>query len=160
MVLYFRNVKPRQNNEINRLFNLNKCLTSCKNSIDSEIKRLFDLNKCLNSCKKLIIVITLESSGLFLISLHMYEYIFICKQAPFIPSLYFWKLGYLQNATQNCPIPFLGSFVYSFDDGSSTSCDCASMWVTDRTQMVVNYTLCSTKQFYSSKSLHIMVVHQ
>ena len=28
------------------------------NSINNEIKRLFNLNKCLNSCKKIIIVIT------------------------------------------------------------------------------------------------------
>nr|XP_022325135.1 uncharacterized protein LOC111125514 isoform X1 [Crassostrea virginica] len=60
------------------------------------------------------------------------------------------KKGYVQNATQNCPIPFLGSFIYSFNNGLSTSCDCTSMWVTDRTQMVVNYALCSTKHFYSN----------
>ncbi|XP_078324131.1 uncharacterized protein LOC111125499 isoform X3 [Crassostrea virginica] len=62
------------------------------------------------------------------------------------------KKGYIQNAAQNCPTPFLGTFNYSFNDGSSTFCDGTSMWdvCTDRTQMVVNYTLCSTKQFYSS----------
>nr|XP_022325137.1 uncharacterized protein LOC111125514 isoform X3 [Crassostrea virginica] len=42
------------------------------------------------------------------------------------------------------------SFIYSFNNGLSTSCDCTSMWVTDRTQMVVNYALCSTKHFYSN----------
>ncbi|XP_078324139.1 uncharacterized protein LOC144622557 [Crassostrea virginica] len=62
------------------------------------------------------------------------------------------KKGYIQNATQNCPTPFLGSFNYSLNDGSSTFCDGTSMWdvCSDRTQMVVNYTLCSIKQFYSS----------
>ena len=39
------------NNEIKRLFNLNKCLTSRKKSINDEIKRLFNLNKYLNTCK-------------------------------------------------------------------------------------------------------------
>ena len=48
MWYYFRNVNPRQNiykvslnsmkNEIKRLFNLNKCLTSRKKSINNEIK--------------------------------------------------------------------------------------------------------------------------
>ena len=46
------------NNEIKRLFNLNKCLTSRKKSKNNEIKQLFTLNKSLNTCKKLIIVIT------------------------------------------------------------------------------------------------------
>ena len=41
------------NNEIKRLFNLNKCITSLKKSINNEIKRL--------SCKNFIIVLTLES---------------------------------------------------------------------------------------------------
>ena len=45
-------------NEIKRLFNLNKCLTSRKKYINNETKRLFILNKSLNTCKKLIIVIT------------------------------------------------------------------------------------------------------
>ena len=35
------------NNEIKRLFNFNKCLTSRKKSINNEIKRLFTLNKYL-----------------------------------------------------------------------------------------------------------------
>nr|XP_022325130.1 uncharacterized protein LOC111125510 [Crassostrea virginica] len=62
------------------------------------------------------------------------------------------KKGYIQNAAQNCPTPFLGSFHYSYNDGSSTFCDGMSMWevCTDQTQMVVNYNLCSTKQFYSN----------
>ncbi|XP_078324120.1 uncharacterized protein LOC111125508 [Crassostrea virginica] len=62
------------------------------------------------------------------------------------------KKGYIQNAAQNCPTPFLGTFNYSFNDGSSTFCNGTSMWdvCTDRTQMVVNYTFCSTKQFFSS----------
>ncbi|XP_078324037.1 uncharacterized protein LOC144622549 [Crassostrea virginica] len=62
------------------------------------------------------------------------------------------KKGYIQNAAQNCPTPFLGTFNYSLNDGSSTFCDGTSIWdvCSDRTQMVVNYTLCSTKQFYSS----------
>ena len=70
---------------------------------------------------------------------------------------FFSMLGYIQNATQYCPTPFLGSFNYSLNDGSSTFCDGTSMWdvCTDRTQMVVNYTLCSTKQFYSSRSSFI-----
>ncbi|XP_052674699.1 uncharacterized protein LOC128156563 [Crassostrea angulata] len=62
------------------------------------------------------------------------------------------KKGYIANATQNCPSPFLGSFNYSFSDGSTTYCDGTSVWgvCSDRTQMVVNYTLCSTTQFYSN----------
>ncbi|XP_062571983.1 uncharacterized protein LOC134233939, partial [Saccostrea cucullata] len=62
------------------------------------------------------------------------------------------KKDYIQNATQNCPTPFLGSFNYTFNDGSTTYCDGTSVWdvCSDRTQMVVNYTLCSTQQFYSS----------
>uniref|UniRef100_A0A8W8LEP0 DUF7042 domain-containing protein n=1 Tax=Magallana gigas TaxID=29159 RepID=A0A8W8LEP0_MAGGI len=62
------------------------------------------------------------------------------------------KKGYVANATQTCPTPFLGSFNYSFNDGSTTYCDGTSVWdvCSDRTQMVVNYTLCSTTQFYSN----------
>lgn len=62
------------------------------------------------------------------------------------------KKDYIANATQNCPSPLLGSFNYSFNDGSTTYCDGTSFWdvCSDRTQMVVNYTLCSTTQFYSS----------
>ena len=39
------------NNEIKRLFNFKKCLTSRKISINNEIKRLLNLNKYLNTCK-------------------------------------------------------------------------------------------------------------
>lgn len=62
------------------------------------------------------------------------------------------KKGYIANATQNCPSPFLGSFNYSFNDGSTTHCDGTSVWdvCSDRTQMVVNYTLCLTTQFFST----------
>ncbi|XP_061164078.1 uncharacterized protein LOC133173153 [Saccostrea echinata] len=62
------------------------------------------------------------------------------------------KKDYILNATQNCPTPFLGSFNYTFNDGSTTYCDGTSVWdvCSDRTQMVVNYTLCSTQQFYSA----------
>nr|XP_034301355.1 uncharacterized protein LOC105324560 isoform X1 [Crassostrea gigas] len=65
------------------------------------------------------------------------------------------KKGYIANATQNCPTPFLGSFNYSFNDGTNTNCDGTSVWdvCSDRTQMVVNYTLCSTKQFYSNNGV-------
>lgn len=61
------------------------------------------------------------------------------------------KKGYIANATQNCPTPFLGSFNYSFNDGSLTYCESTSVWdvCSDRTQMVVNYTLCTKTQFYS-----------
>lgn len=63
--------------------------------------------------------------------------------------------GYMKNAAQNCPTPFIGSFNYVFNNGSSTYCDDASVWdvCSNPTQMVVKYTLCSTTQFYSSKSL-------
>ena len=80
----------------------------------------------------------------------------------FIPTLKLLSvLGNIQNAAQNCPTPFLGTFNYSLNDGSSTFCDGTSMWdvCTDRTQMVVNYTLCSTKQFYSSRLSYIISVH-
>ncbi|XP_062567925.1 uncharacterized protein LOC134230166 [Saccostrea cucullata] len=62
------------------------------------------------------------------------------------------KKDYIQNAAQNCPPQFLGSFNYTFNDGSTTYCDGTSVWdvCSDRTQMVVNYTLCSTQQFYST----------
>lgn len=62
------------------------------------------------------------------------------------------KKGYIANSTQNCPSPFLGSFNYSFNDGSATYCDGTSVWdvCSDRTQMVINTTLCSTTQFFYS----------
>lgn len=68
---------------------------------------------------------------------------------------HFILLGYIANVTQNCPTPFLGSFIYSFNDGSSTYCDETGVWdvCSDRTQIVVNYTMCSAKQFYSSRLL-------
>ncbi|XP_048775580.1 uncharacterized protein LOC125680182 [Ostrea edulis] len=62
------------------------------------------------------------------------------------------KKGYIQNATQDCPPPFLGIFNYTFNDSSTAYCDGSSVWdvCSDRTQMVVKYTLCPTKQFYST----------
>lgn len=79
-----------------------------------------------------------------------------CSPSSGIPSaietVVLVKKGYIANATQNCPTPFLGSFNYSFNDGSTTYCDDTSVWdvCSDRTQMVINTTLCSRPQFYSS----------
>ncbi|XP_056011731.1 uncharacterized protein LOC125681012 [Ostrea edulis] len=65
------------------------------------------------------------------------------------------KKGYIQNATQNCPTPLLGRFNYTFNDSSTIYCDGNSVWdvCSDQTQMVVNYTLCSTTQFYSTSGV-------
>lgn len=59
--------------------------------------------------------------------------------------------GYIKYAAQKCPTPFLGSFNYTFKNSSTTYCDSKSVWdvCSNPTQMVVNYTLCSTRQFYS-----------
>ena len=55
--IFTRFVLNSFNNEIKRLFNLNKCITSRKKSINNGIKRLFTLNKSLNTCKKKIIIV-------------------------------------------------------------------------------------------------------
>ncbi|XP_052719397.1 uncharacterized protein LOC128191367 [Crassostrea angulata] len=69
-----------------------------------------------------------------------------------IETIIFFLSGYIEYVAQNCPTPFLGSFNYTFNDGSQTYCDGTSVWdvCSDQTQMVVNHTLCSTKQFYSN----------
>lgn len=63
--------------------------------------------------------------------------------------------GYVEYAAQKCPTPFLGSFDYTFKNSSTTYCDSKSVWdvCSNPSQMVVNYTLCSTRQFYSGKAL-------
>nr|XP_019921516.2 uncharacterized protein LOC105325274 isoform X4 [Crassostrea gigas] len=50
------------------------------------------------------------------------------------------------------PTPFLGTFAYTHNDGSSTTCGSGSVWdvCTDRQIMTVNYTQCATKQFFST----------
>ena len=56
--IFTRFVLNSINNEIKRLFNLNKCITSRKKSINNEINRLFTLK--IYCEKKIIIVITLK----------------------------------------------------------------------------------------------------
>ncbi|XP_052675031.1 uncharacterized protein LOC128156782 [Crassostrea angulata] len=79
-----------------------------------------------------------------------------CNPSNGIPStvetVVLVKKGYIANATQNCPTLLLGSFNYTFNDGSTTYCNGTSVWdvCSDRTRMVVNYTLCSERQFYSN----------
>lgn len=62
-------------------------------------------------------------------------------------------LGYIQSAKRSCPTPFLGSFNYSLNDGSTTFCGSTSVWdvCIDQTEIVVNYTLCPKQQFYSGR---------
>lgn len=66
---------------------------------------------------------------------------------------FFLLLGYIQSAKRSCPIPFLGSFNYSLNDGSTTFCGSTSVWdvCIDQTEIVVNYTLCPKQQFYSGR---------
>eukprot|EP00105_Crassostrea_gigas_P007659 XP_011421976.2 PREDICTED: uncharacterized protein LOC105324561 [Crassostrea gigas] len=79
-----------------------------------------------------------------------------CNQSNGLPSavetIVLVKKGYIAKAAQSCPSPFLGCYNYSLNDGSTTYCDGTSVWdvCSDRTQMVVNYTLCSKKQFFSN----------
>ncbi|XP_048778216.2 uncharacterized protein LOC125681965 [Ostrea edulis] len=62
------------------------------------------------------------------------------------------KDGQLSSVKQYCPTPFLGTFAYTHNDGSSDTCGTGSVWdvCTDRQVMTVNYTQCSTKQYYST----------
>lgn len=79
------------------------------------------------------------------------------KQLKYVNFLFCFQtwsfIGYIAKAAQSCPSPFLGCYNYSLNDGSTTYCDGTSVWdvCSDRTQMVVNYTLCSKKQFFSSR---------
>lgn len=65
------------------------------------------------------------------------------------------KKGYIAKAIQSCLSPFLGCFNYSFNDGFTTYRNGTSVWdiCSARTQMVVNYTLCSTKPFFSNNGV-------
>ncbi|XP_052719398.1 uncharacterized protein LOC128191368 [Crassostrea angulata] len=78
-----------------------------------------------------------------------------CNPSNGIPSaietVVLIKKGYIQSAKRSCPIPFLGSFNYSLNDGSTTFCGSTSVWdvCIDQTEIVVNYTLCPKQQFYS-----------
>ncbi|XP_078323053.1 uncharacterized protein LOC111125513 [Crassostrea virginica] len=62
------------------------------------------------------------------------------------------KAGQLSDVKQYFPTPFLGTFAYTHNDGSSTTCGTGSVWdvCADRKIMTVNYTQCATKQFYST----------
>lgn len=80
----------------------------------------------------------------------------ILKQLKYINSRSSFQtcsfLGYIAKASLNCPPPLLWCFNYSFNDGYTTYCEGSSVWdvCSNPTQIVVNYTLCSTKQFFSS----------
>ncbi|KAK3099736.1 hypothetical protein FSP39_008703, partial [Pinctada imbricata] len=62
------------------------------------------------------------------------------------------RQGYETQVSQYCSTPFLITAAYTHNDGSSTTCGTGSVWdvCSDRTQMAVNLTQCSTKQYYSA----------
>lgn len=63
-----------------------------------------------------------------------------------------WFLGQQAAVKQNCPEPFLGTFSYVYNDGSSTTCGTPE-WdgCSDRQAMTFNLATCPTKIAYSSR---------
>ncbi|KAK3100377.1 hypothetical protein FSP39_019030 [Pinctada imbricata] len=66
--------------------------------------------------------------------------------------VYYIYASYEAQVSQTCCTPFLITAAYTHNDGSTITCGTGSLWdvCSDRTQMAVNLTQCSTKQFYSA----------
>ncbi|XP_021351250.1 neurogenic locus notch homolog protein 1-like [Mizuhopecten yessoensis] len=63
------------------------------------------------------------------------------------------KQGYETNSKQTCTTPFLGTFTYQYNDGSSTSCGTGSEWdvCSDTSMMTFNYSKCSTNVAFTQE---------
>ncbi|KAJ8298108.1 hypothetical protein KUTeg_024639 [Tegillarca granosa] len=64
------------------------------------------------------------------------------------------KQGEIINVKQQCPPPFLGTFTYTYNDGSS-HCGSNSSWdvCSTKNTMTFDYTACSTKVAFTSEGV-------
>lgn len=62
-----------------------------------------------------------------------------------------YSIGQISSASTQCPNSLLGTFSYTYDSGSGNACtgDSSLDVCSSNSQLLFNYTQCSTEQGYS-----------